>query len=297
VAPSSETSVPPPAAPVAGPGSEVGRLVARRYRLRGRLGGGGMSVVWSADDDVLRRRVAVKEVTGLDVTDDDTFARTLREARAAARVEHPGVIRIHDVVTDDRPWIVMELLPGSTLLDAVRRDGPVSPGRAVWLGLRLIEALQAVHQAGIVHGDVKPGNVHLCGRDRVVLADFGISHWAGETQPDSDMIIGSPAYMSPERIHSRESGPASDVFSLGATLYAAVEGRPPFDNSSPAASLAAVLHDPPRPFQESSGPLCDVISGMLAKDVDQRMRLDRARSELRILLRQQRQRSLAAGWG
>jgi serine/threonine protein kinase len=293
-----DTSAPPQEAPAESRASEPGRLVARRYRLRYRLGGGGMSMVWSADDDVLRRRVAVKELTRLDPgEDDDRFARTLREARAAARVDHPGVIRIHDVVTDDRPWIVMELLPGSTLLDAIRRDGPLSPGRAVWLGLRLIEAVQAVHQAGIVHGDVKPGNIHLCGRDRVVLADFGISHWAGEVQPDSDMIIGSPAYMSPERIHSHESGPASDVFSLGATLYAAVEGRPPFDNSSPAASLSAVLHDPPRPFQLSSGPLCELIDGMLAKNVDERTRLDQARSQLRILLRQQRQRSLAAGWG
>jgi serine/threonine protein kinase len=296
VASSNWTSAPPQADRRRGRDGEVGRLVARRYRLRCRLGG-GMSVVWSADDDVLRRQVAVKEVTRLDSEgDDDRFARTLREARAAARVDHPGVIQIHDVVADDQPWIVMELLPGTTLVDAIRQDGPMPLGRATWLGLRLIDALQAVHRAGIVHGDVKPGNIHLCGRDRVVLADFGISHWTGEVQPDSDVIIGSPSYMSPERIHSNDSGPASDVFSLGATLYAAAEGRSPFDNSSPVASLSAVLHDPPRPFQQA-GPLGAVIGAMLAKDPGQRLCLDQARSELRAVLQEQRRRMPAAVGG
>jgi serine/threonine protein kinase len=249
-------------------------MVARRYRLHRRLGTGGMSVVWSADDQILQRPVALKEVTCVDL-DGDALARTLHEARAVARVEHPGVVRIYDIITDDRPWIVMEMLPGSTMADVLRYDGPLSVAQVVAIGLHLVEALEATHRAGVVHGDVKPGNVQLCGGDRVVLIDFGIASGTGHHLPTSDWIVGSPAYMSPERVERGEVGPAADVFSLGATLYAALEGRPPFDNSSPAASLQSVLHDLPRPFRRI-GPLGPLITRMLAKDPAQRLRLDEA---------------------
>lgn len=249
-----------------------GRLVARRYRLRQRLGGGGMSVVWSADDEILRRSVAVKEMTCAEGY-DDAFAMILYEARAAARIDHPGVVRVYDVVVDERPWLVMELLPGTTLAHLVRRQGSLAPDRAARIGLRLAHALQALHHAGIVHGDVKPANVQLCGGERVVLTDFGIAAAAEQPRHPSDMIVGSPAYISPERVGGGQLAPAADVFSLGVTLYAMVEGCPPFDNSSAATSLAAVVHDPPRPFRRS-GALRPVIEGMLAKDPAERLRLD-----------------------
>ncbi|MEN3358509.1 MAG: eukaryotic-like serine/threonine-protein kinase [Mycobacteriales bacterium] len=249
-----------------------GQLIARRYRLRGRLGSGGMGVVWRADDEILRRPVAVKEVSAEDVA-EDAFRLVLNEARAAAQIDHPGVVRVYDIVADERPWLVMELLGGRTLAELMRSHGPVLTTTAATIGMRLAEALQAIHRAGLVHGDVKPGNVQVCDGDRVVLTDFGIASVIGQPVAAPEMIVGSPAYMSPERVHGTEMGPPADVFSLGATLYAAVEGRPPFDNSSPAASIAAVLHDPPRPA-ERVGPLWPIIQAMLVKEPRRRMELE-----------------------
>jgi serine/threonine protein kinase len=230
---------------------------------------------------VLRRPVAMKEMATVDP--EGAVARTLNEARAAASVEHPGVVRVYDVLMDDRPWLVMEMLPGQTLARTLRYRGPIPPQQAARIGIRLAEALQAVHRAGLVHRDVKPGNVQLCGADRVVLTDFGIAATVG-TRPPGEFIVGSPAYISPEQVRGADLEPAADVFSLGATLYAVVEGCAAFDSSTPTASIASVLHDPPRPFR-NAGQLAPIIGGMLAKDPAARMPLEQARMALHAIHR------------
>lgn len=185
-----------------------------------------MGAVWLAEDEALHRSVAIKEVvlTGMAADEERTaaHARQLREARMAARVDHPGTVRVYDIVEEagDR-WVVMEALPGRTLEEALRDEGPLPVDQVASLGLRLLDALQATHRAGIVHCDVKPGNVQLCGSGRVVLTDFGIASTSGDgSSTPTDNIAGSPAYMSPERVRGGDFGPASDLFSLGATLYA-----------------------------------------------------------------------------
>jgi serine/threonine protein kinase len=267
-----------------------GRLVTGRYRLRSLLGHGGMGLVWLAEDEVLRRPVALKQlVPQLPVSDElrtTARGRALSEARAAARVDHVGAVRVYDVVEEDSlPWIVMELLPGRTLKDALAAGGPLPIKEVARIGLRLVDALQAAHRAGVVHRDVKPGNVYLCDDERVVLADFGIASSAGDDTTVSDSeFAGSPAYVSPERVRNDEVGPASDLFSLGATLYSAVEGRLAFDKGSLFETLTAVLHDAPAPFL-LAGPLAPVIEALLAKEPEQRLSADAARTALRAVLR------------
>jgi serine/threonine protein kinase len=268
-------------------------VVAGRYRLRRLLGRGGMGAVWLAEDETLHRRVAVKEAvpTGPETDEerDAAAARLLREARLAARVNHPGTVRVYDLVEDaGRPWIVMEALPGRTLEAALREDGPLPLDQATAIALRLLDALHATHRAGIVHRDVKPSNLQLCGGPRVVLTDFGIASTIEDRSGNATCrIVGSPAYMSPERVHGADSGPASDLFSLGATLYAAVEGRSPFGKGCPAATLTAVVTDPPGPLLRA-GPLGPVIEGLLAKDPGRRLGADQARSALRAVQRHRR---------
>jgi serine/threonine protein kinase len=259
-----------------------------RYRLRSLLGRGGMGLVWLAEDEVLRRPVALKELAPQrPVSEDlrmDAHARALTEARATARVDHPGTVRVYDLVVEDGlPWIVMELLSGRTLKDAVATEGPLPVSEVARLGIRLLDALQAAHRAGVVHRDVKPGNVYLCDDDRVVLGDFGIAWTAsdGSTLPDGT-FSGSPAYVSPERVRSDEVGPASDLFSLGSTLFAAAEGRLAFDKDSLFDTLAAVLHEPPAPFLRS-GPLRPIIEGLLVKDPERRLSADAARAALQAV--------------
>ncbi len=245
---------------VGGPAIKLaGPLVAGRYRLGSLLGRGGMGRVWLAEDEVLHRPVALKQVDMKvplsDATRRAAFAGALREARAAARVDHGGVVRIHDVVRQDGcPWIVMEKLSGRTL-GALDVDGPLPVHEVKRVGLALIDVVQAVHQAGVVHRDVKPANVLLCEGGRVVLTDFGIA-WTtkDDASVSTGLFAGSPAYIAPEQVRGGEPEPASDLFSLGATLFAAVEGRPAFDRGDVYDTLAAVIHDAPAPFQ-CAGPL------------------------------------------
>lgn len=265
------------------------RLVKGRYRLRSLLGRGGMGLVWLAEDEVLRRPVALKELAPRRPLSEElrtqAHARALTEARATARVDHTGVVRVYDLVEEDNlPWIVMELLSGRTLKDAVAAEGPLPVREVAWLGIRLLDALQAAHRAGVVHRDVKPSNVYLCDDDRVVIGDFGIAWTAGDgsTVPDGE-FAGSPAYVSPERVRNDEVGPASDLFSLGSTLYAAVEGRLAFDKGSLFDTLAAVLHSPPAPFLRA-GPLRPIIEGLLVKEPERRLTADAARAALRAVL-------------
>ncbi|WP_395104441.1 serine/threonine-protein kinase [Actinomadura sp. SCN-SB] len=247
------------------------RLLAGRYRLRERLGSGGMGTVWSAVDETLRRTVAVKEIAfpdGLTAEEREVATgRARREARAAALIDHPGVITVHDVVVeDDRPWIVMELVRGPSLDQVIRHDGPRVPPVAARIGLQVLDALEAAHARGIVHRDVKPGNVLLSEDGRVVLTDFGI---AGiETDPAltrTGTLVGSPGYIAPERLQERPAGPESDLWSLAATLYTAVEGRPPFERDDPMAVLGAVLTEAPAPPRRA-GSLAPLLWYLLQKD-------------------------------
>jgi serine/threonine protein kinase len=218
-------------------------LVAGRYRLIEPLGVGGMGRVWRARDEILSRDVAVKEIIPpeelLARERDGIRRRTLREARAAARLSHPNVVRVYDVFeADDRPWIVMEYVPSRSLMEVLAEDGPLSPERAAAIGLGVLAALRAAHRAGVMHRDVKPSNVLLGDDGRVVLTDFGIATVEGDsTVTRTGLVLGSPAYISPERAREGLAGPASDLWSLGATLYAAVRAarrtsaRPPSPRS------------------------------------------------------------------
>jgi eukaryotic-like serine/threonine-protein kinase len=261
------------------------RLVAGRYVLGGSLGRGGMGTVWRADDVLLGRPVAVKEVElpgGPPGADREAVAgRALREARAAARLNHPGAVTLHDVVeADGRLYLVMELVDAPTLRELVERSGPLAPAAAARVGLELLAALDAAHRAGIVHHDVKPANVMVTADGRVKLADFGIASLQDDTQRTLGMgggagdrtmtaAFGSLPYVAPEQAGDRRAGPAADLWALGATLWFAVEGAPPFQRPSPAATLAAILHDPPgRPWR--AGPLEPVLLALLAKDPAQR---------------------------
>ena len=247
------------------------RLVAGRYRLRELLGRGGMGCVWRAEDELLRRPVAVKEIAFPPSLSEDELdilrERTLREARAAARIDSPAAVRVYDVVEDDgRPCIVMELVEGRTLRDVIRQDGPLTAAHTARVGLALVDALEAAHSAGIVHRDVKPGNVLLRTDGRVTLTDFGIARTAGDSSLTSTgLLLGSPSYISPERAKGGAPLPASDMWSLGASLYTAVEGRPPFDRGEPFSTLAAVVGEPPGEYF-AAGPLAPVIDRLLDKD-------------------------------
>ena len=252
-------------------GRAGGRMVANRYALSAPLGRGGMGVVWRARDAVLGREVAVKEVvfppTMADEERRPAQARVMREARAAARLNHPGAVTLYDVVQDHGgTFIVMELISAPTLADLVRSDGPLPAGRVAEIGAQVASALEAAHQAGIVHRDVKPGNVMVPGNGTAKLADFGIASLQGDPQLTSTgLVIGSPAYMAPEQAKGEESGPAADFWALGATMFYAVEGEPPFDRGTSIATLAAVVNDPPRTLRRA-GPLTSLITALLAKD-------------------------------
>jgi eukaryotic-like serine/threonine-protein kinase len=266
-----------------------GRLVGRRYRLLSPVGRGGMGMVWHAHDVLLDRDVAVKELIlpfGLDHAGKQVaHRRMLREARSAARLSHPGIVTVHDVVEEDgRPWIVMELVRAWSLEQAVRQSGPLPVVQAAEIGVRVLDALRHAHAAGILHRDVKPGNVLLTA-DRVVLTDFGIAAIEGDvTITQTGLLMGSPAYIPPERLQGRPITHAADLWSYGATLYAAVEGRPPYEGPDAVAVLGAVLtQEPNRP--QRAGALLPVIEGLLRKNPADRMPAAQAADLLERVLR------------
>jgi serine/threonine protein kinase len=273
-----------------------GRLVGGRYRLIERIGSGAMGTVWRAHDELVQREVAVKQPRLPGAPEDRSHRRAAhrlyREARAAARVDHPAAVTIHDVVVeaeqpderprpggpdeldaaealDGLPWIVMELIRGECLHEMLRR-GPVDACEAARIGLAVLGALRAAHSVGIVHRDVKPANVLLGPHRRVVLTDFGIAHVQGQEPPTaSGESVSSLEFVAPERMSGRIAGPASDLWSLGALLYAAVEGSSPFRRTTPESTLAAILAaEPPQPRQ--AGPLGPLIVRLLVQDPDQR---------------------------
>ncbi|TDC68884.1 serine/threonine protein kinase [Actinomadura sp. GC306] len=250
-------------------------MLAGRYRLTSLLGRGGMGAVWHARDERLDREVAVKELRLPErLTEEQRrtwSARLDREARAAARLKHPGIVTVHDRITgeDGRPWIVMELVHGRSLADLVEAEGPLPPHRVAQIGLQVLDALRAAHRAGITHRDVKPANV-LLESQRVVLTDFGIAAVDGDaTLTRTGAVIGTPAFMSPEQVRGLEAGPASDLWSLGATLYAAVEGRPPFDGANTGAVFVAIATEDPPPAVRA-GALGPTIMALLQRDADRR---------------------------
>ncbi|MFD7448926.1 serine/threonine-protein kinase [Kitasatospora sp. NPDC059827] len=264
----------------------TGRLLAGRYRLNGVLGRGGMGTVWRAEDEMLGRTVAVKELRmNASVEEEEKhrlIVRTLREAKATARIRHNSAVTVFDVVDeDDRPWIVMELVESRSLADVVREDGPLAPARAAEIALDVLGVLIAAHALGILHRDVKPSNV-LIGEDgRVVLTDFGIASVEGDASVTSTgMLVGAPSYISPERARGQKPGPPADLWSLGGTLYAMVEGRPPYDRGSALATLTAVMtEDLTTPA--NAGPLLPVIEGLLEKDPAKRLDATQTRSMLK----------------
>lgn len=264
------------------------RVVAGRYALTGVLGRGGMGVVWQATDQVLERQVAVKEVTfPAEVTAEERdvlVQRTLREARAAARLDHPRVTRVYDVVSEDgKPWLVMEHIPSRSLQDIVEEEGPLPPARAARIGLDVLDAIEAAHDAGIVHRDVKPANVLVGVDGRASLTDFGIATTTGDSHLTTHgALIGSPTYMAPERARGEEPQPPVDLWGLGATLYAAVEGRPPFDRGEPMATLFAVVSEHPAPMLRA-GALEPTVRVLLDKEPARRGTAGAVRAQLEVV--------------
>ncbi|MEO3884892.1 protein kinase [Nonomuraea sp. B5E05] len=264
-------------------------MVGGRYRLVRTIGQGGMGTVWQAHDEVLGRDVAVKEVLpppDLTGSEREVFAvRTFREARAAGRVAHPSVAAVYDVLEErGHPWIVMQLVRSRTLGEAIREDGPMPPPQAARVGLQLLEALRAAHAAGVLHRDVKPDNVLLTKDGRAVLTDFGIATTEDEAPVTrTGILIGTPAYMAPERAAGGRAGPASDLWALGATLYLAVEGDSPFQRENALATLGAVLHAEPEPLSRA-GALAPVLLGLLRKNPAERMSLEEAEQRLAAII-------------
>jgi hypothetical protein len=264
-------------------------MIGGRYQLRTAIGHGGMGTVWRATDTLLRRDVAVKEVLlpqGIAASDRDSmYQRTLREARAAAALSHPSVVQVYDVVTDGgRPWIVMELLQSRSLAEMIVEDGPVAARAVAKIGIALLGALEVAHAAGVLHRDVKPANVLICADGRCVLTDFGVARMPSDAQLTTPgMVLGSPHFISPERAIGAAFGPPSDLFSLGVTLYTAVEGRPPFDRPDPFETMRAVVEEPPAPATRA-GALAGVLYGLLEKDPARRWNVEMSRAVLRDLL-------------
>lgn len=262
-----------------------GLLLAGRYRLVDTIGSGGMGRVWRAHDEVLHRAVAIKELTAaLYVSENEQailLRRTRAEARAAARINHSAVVTVHDVLEhDNRPWIVMELVEGVSLADAVRERGRVEAREAARIGMWVLRALGAAHRAGVLHRDVKPGNVLLAEDGRVLLTDFGIAQVEGDTTiTRTGEIVGSVDYIAPERVRGHDPGPASDLWSLGATLYTAVEGKSPFRRTTPLTTMQAVVgEEAAEPV--AAGPLGPVITALLCKDPAVRPAADEAEQML-----------------
>ncbi|SEG88972.1 Serine/threonine protein kinase [Nonomuraea solani] len=262
-----------------------------RYRLQAELGRGGMGRVWRGHDELLDRPVAVKEVT-LDQQPqrerEVLLGRTMSEARLAARLSHPHIATVYDVVVaDERPWIVLQLVRAPTLADVLAERGPLPLADVVRIGLQVLEALRAAHAAGIVHRDVKPANILLDDDGRhAVLTDFGLATslerpvQSGLTQ--AGIVVGTPAYIAPERARGAAPTPESDLWSLGVTLYTAVEGHCPFEQGSALATISAVLTADPAPF-EHAGSLAPLLAGLLAKDPARRTGIDAAHRRLRRL--------------
>lgn len=242
--------------------------IANRYRVLRSVGRGGMGEVWLCDDELLGRQVAVKQVGVLPGESVPDLARALREARSSAALNHRHVVSVYDAVeTEDHIWLVMEYVPGSTLAELIAQEGRLDPARVATIGAQVADGLAAAHARGTVHRDVKPGNILVSDGDFAKISDFGIARTTGEAQlTRTDMVMGTPHYFSPQLARGADPTPADDVWALGATLYAAVEGVPPVeDRGNPIATLAAAADNHP-PRAEHAGLLADAIGRMLDPD-------------------------------
>jgi tRNA A-37 threonylcarbamoyl transferase component Bud32 len=275
---------------VSSPSAPEQRVVAGRYRLRRLLGQGSMGTVWEAYDEYLQRPVAVKEVRqppGMPRAEaDELRERTLREARAIAVVSHPNVITLHDVAREgEDPFVVMEYMPARNLSELLRAFGPLEVPHAATVGYAVAAGLAAAHEAGITHRDVKPGNVLVAQDGRVKLTDFGISRNVAEmTMTSTGIMLGSPAYIAPEVASGKEVTPAADLWGLGATLFAAVEGRPPYDPDGPVLETLSAVVNGEVPTPSHAGPLTEVIAALMVKDPAGRASLADVRKMLHPLL-------------
>jgi serine/threonine protein kinase len=257
------------------------RVLAGRYRVSTLLGTGGTGAVWLARDEILQRDVALKQLTNVQREDGSS---ALREARAAARIRHQGVVQVHDVLPDEGgDWIVMEALPGRPLSAIIRERGRLPIDEVTRIALHLLSALQAVHDADLVHRDIKPGNIQLCDGDRVVLTDFGLTSPRGALDGlCSGTVSGSLPYLAPETIRHGSCGPTSDLYALGVTLYQAVEGHQPFDTSTPMSVLDSAQSATPAPAPHA-GTLGVLLDGLLEKDPSRRMGASQAREYLQSM--------------
>jgi tRNA A-37 threonylcarbamoyl transferase component Bud32 len=249
-------------------GPATPRVVGDRYTLVGELGRGGMGIVWRAEDRVIGRHVAVKELRlheGVSQREREIFQeRVIREARSAGRLNDPGIVTVYDVVTaSEATYLVMELVEAPTLSELVRTNGPLPPARVIAIGEQMVAALEVAHAAGIVHRDVKPSNIMVLPSGRVKLADFGIAQAMDDPKlTTSGMLVGSPSYMAPERVHGVAASPASDLWAAGAVMFFAVEGRAAYERPTAAATLHAIVSEQPQ-LTRISGPLASVIMGLL----------------------------------
>ena len=263
------------------------RLVAGRYQLVRELGRGGMGVVWLAEDQLVGRRVAIKELRppqGLAAEERETFSqRALQEARSAARIRHPGAVTLYDVLpasaADDALYLIMELVEGPTLGQLMQRDGPLPASAVITYGLQLLSVLEAAHGLGIVHRDIKPANILIGRGGQAKLTDFGIAHTVRDQRMTRSGIMGTQAYLAPELFEGAAIAPAADLWSLGATLFAAVEGRGPFDRDTTGATLRAIVLDD-LPVPRCQPFLAAAISGMLQRDPARRATIAQARAHL-----------------
>ena len=259
-------------------------IIAGRYVVLRAVGRGGMGTVWLCRDELLGREVAVKQVGALPGESVPDLARALREARSSAALQHPHVVSVFDAVeADDHIWLVMEYVPGETLSQLIARDGRLDPERVAAIGAQVADGLAAAHRQGTVHRDVKPGNVLIAG-DTAKISDFGIARTHGDEQlTRTGLVMGTPLYFSPELARGADPTPAADVWALGATLYAAVEGVPPIaDRGNAIATLAAIAETRP-PHPEHAGFLTDAIGRMLDPDPESRWTMPDAAHALRRL--------------
>lgn len=269
------------------PDLSAGRIVAGRYEILSLIGKGGTASVWRAYDPALQREVAVKELLMAPHMAAEERQRSMREARAAARVQHPGAIPVYDIVTDaEQVLIVMEFVRAPTLGDRVAQVGALPPEFVAALGIQLIDTLEAAHEKGIVHRDMKPSNVMITDDGRTCLADFGVALLVDRTgRTRAGVAGGTPGYMSPEQAKREHVSDPSDLFSLGATLYFAAEGKGPYDRRDWRAAVQAVIDEPPA-IARKSGPLAPLFHRMLYKNPNRRPDHDEIRRGLFVVLAQ-----------
>lgn len=258
-----------------------------------------MGRIWLAHDEILRRDVALKEMApapGMSAEQvREMRAMMIREAQAAARVVHPNVVRVYDVLeVRESPWIVMEYVPSRSLHAIVKVDGPVSPGYAATIGLSLLDALTAAHRTGVLHRDVTPQNVLIGRNGRTVLSDFGAAWLLDSMDMAESHLVGTARYMAPERVASGVSTAEGDLWSLGATLYRAVEGVPPYAQASVMDALAAVLASPPQ-LPRRAGALTPVLEGLLRREPADRWGHEQTRAGLKRAIEESAREVLHAG--